>query len=90
MSWARSRFDSDENPHYFISLGVAKSGDIPCWSLAALLNILENGGIHYNLMNRSGSVELHIYRYVFDDYKYSEWFEEPVNAILWLLEHKKL
>ena len=64
---------------------------IPCWSLAALLNLLESNRIHYNLMYRSYDTELHIYRYKSpDSYEYSEWFEEPVNAILWLLENKYL
>ena len=63
---------------------------IPCWSLAALLNIIDNNGLIYDISNdKNMEFEILVYEanYISQEVKFHHTEHSIVDMITWLLEH---
>lgn len=61
--------------------------DYPCWSLAALLDIINNNDIPYRLRNNRNSKSGYILSVQLINHKGMNDFDEVIDCITWLLEN---
>jgi hypothetical protein len=59
-----------------------KTNYIPCWSLGALLNVMDSPKIFYRIECTCGETEVHVSGSGFHKY-----FDNIIDTILWLLEN---
>ena len=63
---------------------------MPCWSLAALLNIINNNGLIYDISNdKNREFEILVYEanYISQEVKFHHTEHSIVDMIIWLLEN---
>lgn len=78
-----SYFTNDEYPEL-------KDRYIPCWSLVALLNIIDNNGLVYDISNdknREFAILVYEADYTNQEVKFHHTEHSVVDMIIWLLEH---
>lgn len=75
-----------QNQHFQAEYGEK----IPCWSLAALLNIIDNNGLVYDASNdKNREFEILVYKadYISQEVKFHHTEHSIIDMITWLLEH---
>ena len=77
-------------PFVWTSKTYTHPKDIPCWSLAALLNIIDNNNIAYALRNTRNSESKYFIsvKVINQEGNHQTFdFEKMIGCITWLLEH---
>ena len=91
-------YRSDRREEYLISVGkhpaitnnlfsYRNEYVIPCWSLAALIDLIPEGTHWYLDENGLTITEVDYYKDGKEVYVFRELYRNPVDAIIWLLEH---
>ena len=82
------------NPHIYVGeepkLMLKWLYTIPAWSLAALLNIIDNNGLVYDISNdKNREFEILVYEanYISQEVKFHHTEHSIVDMITWLLEN---
>ena len=69
---------------------IAPRQNLPCWSLTALLNVIDSNGLIYDISNdKNREFEILVYEanYISQEVKFHHTEHSIVDMIIWLLEN---